>query len=363
MSAETITVTKPHVPDKRRFYAYVERALDNRWLTNDGPLVRELKEKLEDYLGVSNILLVGNGTLGILVALKIANCSKVLTTPFSFPATSSAPVWANIGVSYGDICPNTYNLVAPQTQNLNDVDGVLATHVYGNPCDLVAMERLASDWEVPIVYDAAHAFGVKVSGQSILDYGDMSVLSFHATKLFHCGEGGAIRFQREDDYIAAKEMINFGYSTEARIQSVGINAKMNELEAAMGLAVLEEIDSILDAYRANYEFYDELLDDRLKRQRVSDTVDYNYSYFPVLFPDSSSLKTTVEALNKKNIFPRNYFSPSLDTIEVYGVHSRCEVSRDIAARILCLPTYSTLAEADMRRICETVNLAFEKSDC
>lgn len=354
MPKEQITVTKPYVPAKRRLYKYLDRAVDGRWLTNDGPLVRELKDRLEDHLGVDNLLLVANGTLGILIAMKVAQVSKLLTTPFSFPATSSAPVWANVKVCYSDIDPVTYNMVPSLEPNLENVDGVLPTHVYGNPCDLEGMDRLSKNWDVPLIYDAAHAFGVGVNGDSVLDYGDMSILSFHATKMFHCVEGGAIRFTQEDHYHLAKEMINFGYS-DYQIQSVGINAKMNEFEAAMGLAVLDDIDSIAAGYRTCYELYDELLDERLQRQTIASNVDYNYSYFSVIFPELEMLKQVVEALNENNVFPRQYFSPSLDEILVYGEHPPCEVSREVAGKILCLPIYSDLSEKCVREISEIVN--------
>lgn len=350
-----ITVTKPSIPDKKRLYGYIDRALNSRWLTNDGPLVCELKERLEDYLGVNNLLLVANGTLGLLVSLKIAGCEKVLTTPFSFPATSAAPVWSNISVCYGDICSRTYNLLPPRRVNVDRVDGILATHVYGNPCDLEGMDRLSREWCVPVLYDAAHAFGVEVDGRSVLLFGDMSILSFHATKLFHCVEGGAIRFGKEEDYLAAREMINFGYNSKGGLNSVGINAKMNELEAAMGLAVLDEIDSILDGYRSCYELYDELLDEELIRQSVPNNVSYNFSYFSIRFPDGDCLDQAVKLLNEENIFPRQYFSPSLDELEIFGCHDPCDISRDIAAKILCLPIYADLPEGSIRQICEIVN--------
>ena len=354
-----ITVTKPYIPDRARLFKYIERALDSRWLTNDGPLVRELTERLGEFLGVENLLLVGNGTLGLQLALRLASCTRILTTPFSFPATSSAAVWADIQLVYGDIDRGTFNLVPPEGENNLLVDGVLATHVFGNPCDVECMARVAKDWEVPLIYDAAHTFGVKIDGSSLLRFGDMSVLSFHATKIFHSVEGGAVTFADSDQYEMAKEMINFGFDAAGRIERVGINAKMNEFEAAMGLAVLHDINTILNAYRVHYEMYDSLLDKSLTRQLVPENVEYNYSYFPICFPSEGAANFAIERLNRIDVYPRKYFSPSLDEVELYGVGPACEVSRSIAARIVCLPIYVDLPDEAIRSICNIINMSLD----
>ncbi|MBO6657183.1 MAG: DegT/DnrJ/EryC1/StrS family aminotransferase [Pseudomonadales bacterium] len=355
MANNRINVTKPHLPDRGRIYQYIDRALDSRWLTNDGPLVQELTVRLEDYLGVKHILLVANGTMGLLVALKLLGSRKVFTTPFSFPATSSAPAWLGADIRYGDISPESFNLVPQVNVAAESVDCILPTHVFGNPCDLDGMDRLSGEWEAPIVYDAAHAFGVRVDGKSILEFGDISVLSFHATKLFHCVEGGALRFSSKDQLLAAREMINFGFDAHGGIRRVGINAKMNELEAAMGLAVLDEVDVIMDSYRQSYELYDELLNPDLQRQKVSSDVEHNFSYFPVCFSDSSTLSRVVESLKADDIFARRYFEPSLDKVSFFGGSDDCKVSQDIASRILCLPMFSELTPETVQRVCKIVN--------
>lgn len=329
--------------------------LDSRWLTNDGPLVRELTERLEDYLSIENLLLVGNGTLGLMIALKLSGAKRVFTTPFSFPATTSAALWSGVDVTFGDVSKSTFNLLPPSTNSLEGCDAILATHVYGNPCDLWSLDQVSESCGIPMIYDAAHAFGVKVGGQSVLSSGDYSVLSFHATKLFHCVEGGAIAFADEDQLARARELINFGYDARGTIRSVGINAKMNELEAAMGLAVLDEVDTVLDAYRLRYELYNESLDKSLQRQALAPEVQYNHSYFPVCFPNGDVLASVVSDLENQEIYPRRYFSPSLDTIPHYGSLSTCQNSQDIASRILCLPMYSDLPEEAVRKISAIIN--------
>ena len=356
---ENITVTKPHLPSRQNLQRYLDRVIDSRWLTNDGSLVRELTVKLEDYIGVENLLLVGNGTLGLMVALKVIGAEKIYTTPFSFPATTSAALWSGVDVCFGDVSPSTFNLTPPSDSF--DSNGILATHVFGNPCDVDNMSEVSSNLGVPLIYDAAHAFAVRVNGRSVLDYGRISVLSFHATKLFHCVEGGAIKFASADDLALAREMINFGYDKLGEIQSIGINAKMNELEAAMGLAVLDEIDVVLDAYKTRYEMYDELLDVELQRQEIHDSIEYNYSYFPICFRDSNIVDMVIEKLNERNVFPRKYFSPSLDSVDAYNTNSICPVSRDIAARILCLPMYSDLPDASIKDICKVINETVDSS--
>lgn len=355
MAKDRITVTRPHVPDRSRIYKYLNQALDSRWLTNEGPLVQELTSRLKEYLGVKHLLLVANGTMGLLVVLKLLNCRKVFTTPFSFPATSSAPAWLGMQVAYGDICPDSYNLLPPENVDPDGAGCILPTHVFGNPCDLDRMSRVSEDWNAPLVYDAAHAFGVKVAGNSVLESGDMSVLSFHATKLFHCVEGGAVAFSSEEQLAEAREMINFGFDAEGGIRRVGINAKMNEFEAAMGLAVLEEIDDVMARYRENYELYDELLNPDLQRQVIKPEVEYNYSYFPVCFEDNATLQRVIDSLKAADVFPRRYFAPSLDEVDLFGAEDSCIVSRDLASRILCLPMFADLAEASVRSIAKIVN--------
>ncbi len=357
-----IPVTKPHVPAKKNFDRYIRRAFKTKILTNSGPLVQELTSRLESYLGVRNLLLVGNGTLGIQIALKLLGMAgEVATTPFSFPATTSSLVWEGCRPVFWDINPDDFNIVVPeQRECLPKLKGLLATHVFGCPVDERRLSVFRKTYGLPVIFDAAHAFGVTLKGESILNLGDISVLSFHATKIFHTIEGGALIISDDDLYERAKKIINFGISSEGQVEEVGINAKMNEFEAAMGLAVLDEIEQILTVYRGISLHYDDCLDPILKRQSIPRQCGYNYSYFPVCFPDETSLLQAFKKLSEKNIFPRRYFSPSLNNVAVYGGSIECPVSEDISNRIACLPIYSDLDLSLVKIISDVINDSISK---
>ena len=355
-----IYVTRPYIPPKEKLYEYFDGILARQQLTNNGPLVQLLTARLRDFLGVDHLLLVGNGTLALQIAISLSKLNgNVSTTPFSFPATSSALVWSGCNPLYQDIDPSTFN-IDTQTMGINDlkdqnVSGILATHVYGAPCEVDELDRISNAMQVPLLYDASHCFGVKIDGASVLSRGDISVLSFHATKIFQTVEGGALIFKSQEDYEIASQMINFGYDKKGDLSSVGINAKMNEFEAAMGLAILDDIEFIMASYQKVSAKYDELLSNALRRQKISRRCDYNYSYFPVLFPSEDSLLEVISSLNKIDVFPRRYFFPSLDTVEVYRSLEHCRVSRDVASRVLCLPLYAELKLEDVERISKTIN--------
>ena len=355
-----IFVTRPYIPSKRKLNAYFDDILSRRQLTNNGPLVRELTTRLESFLGVNNLLLVGSGTLALQVAIRLAKLKgNVLTTPFSFPATTSAIVWSGCRPLYQDIDPYTYNINAKRIEEStfkdHNVSGIIATHVFGAPCEVAELNRISNLMRVPLVYDASHCFGVRIGGESLLTHGDISVLSFHATKIFQTVEGGALILKSPQDYELASQMINFGYDKKGELSSIGINAKMNELEAAMGLAILDDIGFIMDSYQKLSEKYDELLSNVLERQQIASGCDYNYSYFPILFPSEADLLSATRHLNKIEIYPRRYFYPSLDAVEAYRSEQVCNVSRDIASRILCLPLYAELELEDVERISKVIN--------
>lgn len=357
-----ITVTKPYIPDRIRLDNYLRRAVDSRWLTNDGPLVKELTTRLEEFLGVKNLILVANGTLALQLAIKATGMKgSVITTPFSFPATTSALLWSGCTPEFFDIDPDTYNIIVEPSglEETNGVTGLLATHVFGNPCDIGNLTARCSNLDIPLIFDAAHAFAVQYKGESVLNYGDISILSFHATKMFHSIEGGGLVIANDEQYDRVKKMINFGYDESGLISEIGINAKMNEFEAAMGLVVLDEIDVVLEKYHERSLFYNDLLSDRLKRQKIEAASDYNYSYFPVCFPDSQLMDEALSRLSEMDVFPRRYFYPSLDTIPVYGGSGNCEVSADIASRIVCMPLYADLEIKTIKEICSTVNACLD----
>jgi dTDP-4-amino-4,6-dideoxygalactose transaminase len=264
-----IPVTRPYLPSRKKLDKYIDGIYERQWLTNNGPLVQELTLQLEDYLDVRNLLLVANGTLALQVAYKTLNVSdsefgtlpEAITTPFTFIATASSLKWSGVQPVFADIDPNTWclnpaNIEAVITANTR---AIVPVHVFGNTCDVAAINSIAQKHKLKIIYDASHAFGVNYKGESLLNYGDAATLSFHATKLFHTGEGGAIVFKRNEDLARAKEIINFGITGVDRVEELGVNAKMNELQAAMGLCVLDEMEKNIDARAAVWNRYEQAL--------------------------------------------------------------------------------------------------------
>jgi len=362
---KSVYVTRPNSPDRDKLYAYLDGVLDRRLFTNEGPLVQELTKRLESFLGVKNLLLVSSGTMALDVANKVSGVgSEVYTTPFSFPATSSILCWRGTKPRYVDISYDSFNL----DENLLDQAlgskecAVLATHVFGNPCHVEAFDKLAKDYSVPLVYDAAHAFGTEVGNQSILNFGDVSILSFHATKVFNTLEGGALVIRDDERYESAKRLINFGLGNQGVPIEVGLNGKMNEFQAAVGLCLLDDIDQILRALEENRAIYDLYLSNELKRQIIHpECGGTNNGYVPICFPTTEALLRAVTKLEEFGVYGRRYFYPSLDTVAVYGGQANCSVSQDIASRVFCLPTYVGLAQEKIEEICFHVNAALEVS--
>ena len=339
-----IPVTKPHLPEIGRYISYIERCYENNQLTNNGPLAQELKARLEEYLGVQNLLLVANGTLALQIAYKVLGVSgKAITTPFTFVATSSSLRWEGIEPVYADIDAQSLDLCPEKVLEAIDpeVTALVPVHVYGNPCDVEAFDRIAKNHDLKVIYDAAHAFGVRLNGKSILLWGDAATLSFHATKVFHTVEGGAIVFKRKEDYERACRLINFGYE-EGEVVDEGINAKMSEFHAAMGLCMLDEIDTVLQQREGVYYRYYEALKDHFEMPVWKEGATRNYAYFPVLFPSEGALLNALQRLNEAGIFPRRYFYPSLDTLGSGRSDRGSPISRDRARRVLCLPMYPAL---------------------
>lgn len=360
-----IPVTKPYLPSREKLDYYIDGIYERNWLTNNGPLVQDLTQRLEEYLGVENLLLVSNGTLALQIAYRTLdisgsnkeNPSEVITTPFTFIATASSLKWEGIQPVLTDIDPETWCInpenieasITPKTR------AIVPVHVFGNACDVEAIESIAGKNNLKVIYDAAHAFGVTYKGKSLLKYGDAATLSFHATKLFHSIEGGAVVFKRKKDLEYAKKLINFGISGSGTIEHVGINAKMNELQAAMGLCVLDEIEKI-KLGRANIwkNYIESLIDTSLTFQQWNKHSQNNHAYAPVLFSSELQLLKVDAKLKENNIFSRRYFYPSLDTLASLGSYQDCSVSKDIANRVLCLPIYSHLKVKDQHRVIEII---------
>ncbi|QIZ59042.1 DegT/DnrJ/EryC1/StrS family aminotransferase [Acinetobacter indicus] len=360
-----IPVTKPYLPSREKLEDYVDGIYERKWLTNNGPLVQELTKRLEKYLGVENLLLVSNGTLALQIAYRTLGVNKVvngkpaeaITTPFSFIATASSLKWEGINPVFVDIDPETWCLdpnniesaITPQTR------AIVPVHVFGNPCDVEFIQDIADKHDLKIIYDAAHAFDVSYKGQSILKYGDASILSLHATKLFHTIEGGAIIFKRREDLEKAKKLINFGISAPDCIDELGINAKMGEFSAAMGLCVLDEVEKVKEKRKNIWDIYRGALENEIVMQKWSDSSVKNCAYFPIVLPSEKKALDLMQNLGFKNIQLRRYFYPSLESVEVFGKHKKLPISQDISSRILCLPLYPDLSDSQVKMIVELIN--------
>ncbi len=354
-----IPVTKTFFPPIEEYNAQVQRIWENQWLTNRGALVLELEEKLKEYLSVSNIIIMNNGTIPIQIALKIlGNNSEIITTPFSYVATTAAIVWENCTPVFVDIHPDYLTIdetkieaaITPRTK------AILATHVFGNPCHIEAIKAIAQKHNLKVIYDAAHAFGVTYQGKSIFEYGDVSTCSFHATKLFHTGEGGAVFC---NDSILRDKLFyshNFGHNGPHEFHRLGINGKISELQAAMGLAVFPHMGEIIAGRKKVVEYYNANLDfTKLSKIKIRENTQWNYSYYPVVFETETKLLEVQKALNEQQIFPRRYFYPSLNTVN-YVNSNEMKVSESVASRILCLPLYMNLDLSSVTNIINICNL-------
>lgn len=353
-----INVTKTFLPPIAEYNNKVQRAWDNQWLTNRGELVLELEEKLRHYLSVSNCILTNNGTVPLQIALKLlGKQGEIITTPFSYVATTAAIVWENCTPVFVDIHPEylTIDETKIEAAITDKTTAILATHVFGNPCNIEAIEALAKKHQLKVIYDAAHCFGVKYMGKSIFDYGDISTCSFHATKLFHTGEGGAMFAKDPDLQHQLFYSHNFGHNGPLDFHGLGINGKMSELQAAMGLAVLPYMKTILAERKKVVDYYNQHLDfSKVKTLKIRENTQWNYSYYPLIFDSEEQLLQVQKRLNAAQIFPRRYFYPSLNTIE-YTKGQSMPVSESIASRILCLPLYVGLSNEDLNRIVRVLN--------
>ena len=360
-----INVTKTFLPPFEEYTAILKRAWDKSWITNNGELVVELEAKLKEYLDVKNLWFTSNGTVVLQMALKALNITKeVITTPFSYVATTNAILWEGCQPVFVDIDPQTFCIDATKIEAAitKDTQAILATHVYGLPCDVEAIEAIAKAHNLKVIYDGAHAFGVMYKGKSLLSYGDISTCSFHATKLFHTVEGGCII---ANDVTLSQQLMlyrSFGHIGDEYF-SVGINGKNSEFHAAMGLAVLPKIETIIAERKIVFDTYDAMLPDSLvKPYYALPELDYNYSYYPVVFRDEKLMLTAKEALMNSQVNARRYFYPSLNMLpQLKGVKQPCPISEDISARVLSLPLYPGLKEKEIRMICSVVEGIIRKS--
>lgn len=351
-----INVTKTFLPPFEEYTRQLKRAWDRGWITNNGILVQELEEKLKEYLGVKHLLFCNNGTIALQMAIKALNITgEVITTPFSYVATTTAILWENCKPVFADIAPKNFcinpalieKLITPDTQ------AIVATHVYGYPCDVKAIENISQKRGLKVIYDGAHAFGTTVNGTSVFNYGDISTCSFHASKLFHTVSGGCLI--TNDDELAKKLFLyrQFGHVYDD-YYSIGTNGKNSEFHAAMGLCNLQYIGDILESRKMQWQYYyDNLKNTAVHLMPKRNEEGYNYAYFPVYFDTEEKLLKTVSLMGEKQIFPRRYFYPSLNKLP-YLRGEECEISESIAKRILCLPLFKELQTNDQDIVCDII---------
>jgi dTDP-4-amino-4,6-dideoxygalactose transaminase len=357
---QMIPVTKTFLPSLEDYQAMLQQIWKSGWLTNNGQFENDLAVKLGQYLGVPHIELVANGTLALQLAIKALDLNgEIITTPFSYVATATAIVWEGCTPIFVDIDKNTFcidpNLI--ESAVTEKTSAILATHVYGYPCEVEKIAEIAKKHNLKVIYDASHCFGIKLEGRSLLIHGDISTLSFHATKLFHTAEGGAVVCRDANVSSHVFLMKRFGHLGEDYYQEIGINAKMSELHAAMGLCILPQIDQIIDKRRQIVTWYDELIrDSKLQHPEVPQGVEYNYNYYPVLFPSYDEMMQARKDLMDQDIIPRRYFYPSLNTLPYLqqAGHKACPVSENVAMRVLCLPLYYELEKEEIIKISEII---------
>lgn len=362
-----IYVTQPALPPLDEFIVSLKQIWDNKILTNNGPFHQQFEKELADYLGVKYISLFSNGTLALITALQALKITgEVITTPFSFVATAHSLWWNGIKPVFVDIEADFCNIdaekieaaITPQTT------AIMPVHVYGNPCQVEKIQKISDAYGLKVIYDAAHAFGVKLNGNSLLNYGDLSILSFHATKVFNTIEGGAIICHDEKTKIRIDFLKNFGYDGELRVVAPGINAKMNEVQAAYGLLQLKYVDEAIAKRKIICELYKELLSDikGIRFQNELEDVKHNYPYFPI-FIDENIFGISRDELNEfmKNhsIFGRRYFYPLISQFPTYkGLTSSNPANLPIAElktkQVFCLPIYPDLDLSDAKRICTLI---------
>ncbi len=361
MIENNIYVTKSFLPLRREYESYLDKIWQSHTLTNNGPLVIELKKKLEIFLKIQNLLLLSNGTLALQIGIKALDLQdEVITTPFSYVATTSSLVWEGAKPIFVDIDPKTLNIDPNKIESkiTKRTTGILATHVFGNPCNVDKIAEIASRYKLKVLYDAAHAFNVTFCDKPITNYGDASILSFHSTKIFHTIEGGAIVVNDSELYHKASYMSNFGHNGQEKFFGLGINAKLDEFRAAMGLCVLPNVISHTKKRKFIFEIYESYFYNQENIQTVnflkSNTV-LNYSYFPIILSTCKLLLEVKLALEKENIYARRYFYPSLSNLP-YVEHNEldCSIAESISNRILCLPIYAALEEEIVHKISKII---------
>lgn len=346
-----IPITRPYLPDKASYQEYIDQIFQRNWLTNNGPLVKELEMKITEDQGLPHLIYVSNGTIALQLAIKALELKgEIITTPFSFVATTSSIVWEGCMPVFVDIDEGTLNLDPTKIEAAitERTSAILATHVYGNPCDIEVIQEIADQHGLKVIYDAAHCFGVKYKNRSIFEYGDLSTCSFHAVKLFHTIEGGMVVTKDPDLLIKLEKMRNFGFDGPDGYSGLGINAKNSEVHAAMGLCILPDVGMITERRQELCNYYDQKIQTLQVRRPVwNDKASFTGAYYPVVFDDPQLMQRCKNALETHKIYPRRYFYPALSSALPYLEHTTLPVTEKICERVLCLPLYYDLSREEI----------------
>ncbi len=362
---EKIFVTRPLLPPLKEYQKKLEEIWDNQWLTNYGPLEHEFQTNLKNIFNAKNVELFSNGHTSLDLALKALDLKgEVITTPFTFASTTQAIIENNLKPVFADVDEEYYNINPENIESLitEDTCAIMPVHVFGNPCEVEKIESIATEHDLKVIYDAAHAFGVKINNKPIVKYGDMSMLSFHATKVFNTIEGGALIFDDDELSYKLKALKNFGITPDKEeVRFLGKNGKMNEFEAAMGLCNLNNLENVIHERSLIYNHYLECLEDLedagdLKVIRPQENVDYNYAYFTIKLNGVEERDYLMDKLAEYNVFAKKYFYPPCNEFPAYDFEKNTPIAKDISDSILSLPIYYGLSLDDVGQICEIIKL-------
>lgn len=349
-------VTKPFLPPLEEYLSYIRSIWENNQLTNQGPFVKKLEGVLKEFLQVDHLRYVNNGTMALQLALRSLDITdgEIITTPFSYVATTSSILWERCTPIFVDIEPDNFTIDTDKIEQAitDKTKAIMAVHVFGYPCNVEKIQRIADKHGLKVIYDAAHAFGSRYKNKSLASYGDIATLSFHATKLFHTVEGGACIVKDKEVFDKLSLFKCFGHDGDDHLQ-LGINAKSSEMHAAMGLANFPYIEKIMASRKHASDRYDSLLGDSVRRPKKIEELEYNYAYYPIIFKNQDELLRIFSALQAHNIYPRRYFYPSLNKIP-YVKGASCPVSEGTSVRIACLPLFHDLEGSKIEEICKTI---------
>ena len=363
MGNENIYVTMPTLAPLNELEPFMKGIWERGILTHNGPLVQQFEKEIAQFLNIRNMVAVNNGTIAIQMGIKALELTgEIITTPFTFIATVSSIIWEHCVPVFVDIDPETFNIDPQKIEEriTNKTSAILPVHVFGNPCDIDEIERIAKQYNLKVLYDAAHAVGVTYNGKNILEYGDISATSFHATKMLNTVEGGGCVTNNDVLHEKLKRIRFFGYDNNKEVVEDGFNGKMTEVHAAVGLANLKYLQLALDDRKKKYFLYKEILssNEQIRFQKINQ--DCNYSYFPILLPSEDILLKVENALNKQKIFPRRYFYPSVNTYTKIVPYFSLPQSECVSKRVLCLPLYYDLKETQITYIAKVLMDSFEK---